>query len=113
MATISYHNLPRNDTNANHDAMHDGASEPTDPQDGKGVKAAKAFGIGLACLVGIPVGAALFTAGGVVYGAGKLLEGVGRGLAVGPEAVANAMNQEQAEPAETPKKEEKPRGKKP
>ena len=49
------------------------------------------------------------TAGGVLYGAGKILEGVGRGLAVGPEAVANAMNPEQAkqQPAEAPKQEEK------
>ena len=49
------------------------------------------------------------TAGGVLYGAGKILEGVGRGFAAGPEAVANAMNPEQAkqQPAEAPKPEEK------
>lgn len=49
------------------------------------------------------------TAGGVLYGAGKILEGVGRGLAVGPEVVANAMNPEQAkqQPAEAPKQEER------
>ena len=48
------------------------------------------------------------TAGGVLYGAGKILEGVGRGLAVGPEAVANAMKPEQAkqQPAEAREKEE-------
>ena len=49
------------------------------------------------------------TAGGVLYGAGKILEGVGRGLAAGPEVVANALNPEQAkqQPAEAPKPEEK------
>ena len=82
---------------------------PPNPQESAGLKAAKNVGIGLACLVGIPVGAALLTAGGVLYGAGKILEGVGRGLAVGPEAVANAMNVEQVkqQPAEAPKSEEK------
>ena len=89
MATTSHHDHPRNSTNANNNATHDGA---TDPQDNPGVKAAKAFGIGLACLVGIPVGAALLTAGGVVYGAGKVLEEVGRGLAAGPEAAFKAAD---------------------
>ena len=83
-------------TNAKNNATHDGARKPgtppTDPQDNPGVKAAKAFGIGLACLVGIPMGAALLTAGGVVYGAGKVLEGVGRGLAAGPEAAFKAAD---------------------
>ena len=81
-------------TNAKNNATHDSAPEtpPTNPQDNPGVKAAKTFGIGLACLVGIPVGAALLTEGGVVYGAGKVLEGVGRGLAAGPEAAFKAAD---------------------
>ncbi|GBE82969.1 hypothetical protein SCP_0500120 [Sparassis crispa] len=43
---------------------------------------------GLAVLLGTPfalVGAVLVAAGGVVYGVAKTLEGVGRGLAAGPE----------------------------
>ncbi|KAM5541779.1 hypothetical protein V8D89_004508 [Ganoderma adspersum] len=63
------------------------------PSDSAGLQVAKTVGMGLACLVGVPVGAALFTVGGVFYGAGKVLEGVGRGLAAGPEAAFKAADE--------------------
>ncbi|KAH9949831.1 hypothetical protein B0H21DRAFT_69545 [Amylocystis lapponica] len=49
---------------------------------------------GLLILLATPfalVGAALFAAGGIVYGTAKVLEGVGKGLAAGPAFIWGAM----------------------
>ena len=127
MARLSYHEHPKEEihdddatldggSDSEPDTDNEGAAEPAtapDPPESAGLKAAKAFGMGLACVVGIPVAAALVTVGGVVYGAGKVLEGVGRGLAAGPEAAFNAAdpNQGTQNTTEAPKPKPKPKQK--
>ncbi|CDO70834.1 hypothetical protein BN946_scf184801.g27 [Trametes cinnabarina] len=56
-------------------------------KDGPGMKAAKAFGLGLGALVASP----FVLTGALVYGTGKILEGVGKGLTAGPKAAANEL----------------------
>ncbi|KAM5538611.1 hypothetical protein V8D89_007640 [Ganoderma adspersum] len=51
-----------------------------------GAKVARAVGQGMFALVALPVVAAA----AAVYGSGKLVEGIGRGLSTGPEAVLRA-----------------------
>ncbi|KAI0662313.1 hypothetical protein C8Q70DRAFT_1051779 [Cubamyces menziesii] len=66
---------------------------PKDSVDSTGVKAGKALGKGLLTLVAIPfalTGVAVVAAGGVIWGAAKVVEGVGKGLAAGSEAAARA-----------------------
>ncbi|PIL27807.1 hypothetical protein GSI_10961 [Ganoderma sinense ZZ0214-1] len=108
MTKVSKHQLPKDDMRDDDDddtlngsepdtspSLSPSPSDPATPEDSQGVKAAKAFGIGLACVVGIPVVAALGTVGGVLYGAGKLMEGVGRAMAAGPEAAFGAMDSDE------------------
>ncbi|KAI8978862.1 hypothetical protein BD414DRAFT_120731 [Trametes punicea] len=60
---------------------------------GAGVGAAKAVGTGLLAIVATPFALAavgLVGAGALIWGAGKVVEGVGRGLAAGPQAAARA-----------------------
>ncbi|KAI1789428.1 hypothetical protein LXA43DRAFT_579507 [Ganoderma leucocontextum] len=126
MAKIQDPNPPEDDVHDDDDATLDGASdsgsdvddgevpsEPATTPDSRGVKAAKAFGMGLLCIVGIPVAAAVVTVGGVVYGAGKVLEGVGKGLASGPEAAFNAADPDKGEqkPTATPKRKRQSKSK--
>ncbi|KAI0326900.1 hypothetical protein GY45DRAFT_1328364 [Cubamyces sp. BRFM 1775] len=79
-------------------------TEDAPTKDSTGVKAGKALGIGLLALVAVPValaGAAVVAAGGVVWGAAKVVEGVGKGLAAGPEAAARAFGQSTEVPPPT------------
>ena len=58
-----------------------------------GGKALKMFGTGLLAIVLPPVlvtGAAIASAGVMIYGCGKLLEGIGKGISVGPEMAYKA-----------------------
>ena len=58
-----------------------------------GGKAFKMFGTGLLAIVLPPVliaGAAIASAGVMIYGCGKLLEGIGKGISVGPEMAYKA-----------------------
>ncbi|KAI0769940.1 hypothetical protein C8Q74DRAFT_860602 [Fomes fomentarius] len=61
----------------------------SDPEGkGSGSKMAHAFSAGLLAIVVPPLavaGAAIAASGFIVYGTGKLLEGIGRGISVGPE----------------------------
>ncbi|KAI0632534.1 hypothetical protein C8Q77DRAFT_1074463 [Trametes polyzona] len=69
--------------------VHEDAAAPA--RDGRAKRAAKAFGTGLFAIVAVPVavaGVGVVGAGTAVWGAAKVLEGIGRGLAAGPEAVA-------------------------
>ncbi|TBU23262.1 hypothetical protein BD309DRAFT_974113 [Dichomitus squalens] len=58
-----------------------------------GGKALKMLGTGVVAIVLPPVliaGAAVASVGVMIYGCGKLLEGIGKGLAVGPETAYKA-----------------------
>ncbi|KAI0669150.1 hypothetical protein C8Q78DRAFT_1080450 [Trametes maxima] len=62
-------------------------------EEGAGKKAAKAIGMGLAGIVGAPLvlaGVGVVAACAVLWGAGKVVEGIGRGFVAGPEAAAKA-----------------------
>ncbi len=73
------------------DSENEGAEAPG--QDGPALKAAKAFGIGLGAIVATPfaiAGVGVLAAGATVWGAAKVLQGVGGLLAAGPEAAVRA-----------------------
>ncbi|KAL1950807.1 hypothetical protein VTO73DRAFT_5931 [Trametes versicolor] len=73
------------------EAEDNGAKAPV--EDGPGLKAAKAFGMGLGAIVAVPfavAGVGVLAVGATVWGAAKVLQGVGGGLAAGPEAAARA-----------------------
>lgn len=66
----------------------DSESESKSEGRGSGSKMAHAFSAGLLAIVVPPLavaGAAVAASGFIVYGTGKLLEGIGRGISVGPE----------------------------
>ncbi|TBU29419.1 hypothetical protein BD311DRAFT_756633 [Dichomitus squalens] len=75
-----------------------GRRRPADPKHGQstpssGSAAFEAFGTGLGVVLASPfvlAGAAIFTGGAVLYGCGKMLEGIGGGLVAGPRAAFNA-----------------------
>ena len=75
-----------------------GAAAPTPPTDGSEPSTAlRTVGIGLASILAAPfflAGAAVVTGGAVVYGCGKLLEGVGKTLVAGPKAAFDAATQD-------------------
>lgn len=77
--------------NASNDAGNGGAEASA--KDGPALKAAKAFGMGLGAIVATPfavAGVGVLAAGAAVWGAAKVLQGVGGLIAAGPEAVVRA-----------------------
>ncbi|RPD77377.1 hypothetical protein L226DRAFT_320814 [Lentinus tigrinus ALCF2SS1-7] len=63
---------------------------PTKKPRSSGAKVVRAVSTGLLAIVVPPIavgGVALAATGAVLYGSGKLVEGIGRGIAVGPEMV--------------------------
>ncbi|RPD62845.1 hypothetical protein L227DRAFT_573364 [Lentinus tigrinus ALCF2SS1-6] len=70
---------------------------PTKKPRSSGAKVVRAVSTGLLAIVVPPIavgGVALAATGAVLYGSGKLVEGIGRGIAVGPEMVWKAYRSE-------------------
>lgn len=78
-------------SSTSNDAENGGAEASA--RDGPALKAAKAFGMGLGAIVATPfavAGVGVLAAGAAVWGAAKVLQGVGGLIAAGPEAAARA-----------------------
>lgn len=78
-------------SSTSNDAGNGGAEASA--RDGPALEAAKAFGMGLGAIVATPfavAGVGVLAAGAAVWGAAKVLQGVGGLLAAGPEAAARA-----------------------
>ncbi|KAI0366651.1 hypothetical protein BV20DRAFT_971578 [Pilatotrama ljubarskyi] len=75
---------------------------PAEARDSQGKKAAKAIGKGLLGIVAAPLavaGVGVLAVGGVLWGAGQIVKGVGTALAAGPEAAAGAFGRAMEEEA--------------